>query len=114
MPLHQQLGSNEPHSFALFLRVFELGQERFTFLLPLLRNLFTHAVFLPGQSRASHPHRLALLVPFKLGHDWPRFPRRDLAHAVGSGQVDIACHAQFISEKLGQNGVAVLNKPSLQ
>ena len=79
-----------------------MGQERFTLLLPFLRDVFAHSVLLPGQSRPSHPHLLGLLVTFKLCHDWIRLPWRGFTHALGSCQIDPVCHAQFTGEKLWQ------------
>ena len=107
MSLHQQLGANEPYSFALLLGFFEVWQKGLPLILPFLWDLLGDPTSFPGQSRSSHPHLLALLVTFELCHDWPRLPWRGFAHAVGSCQIDHLCHAQFTGEKLCQHAVSV-------
>ena len=107
MSLHQQLGANEPYSFALLLGFFEVWQKGLPLILPFLWDLLGDPKSFPGQYRSSHPHLLALLVTFELCHDWPRLPWRGFAHAVGYCQIDHLCHAQFTGEKLCQHGVAV-------
>ena len=107
MSLHQQLGTNEPYSFALLRCFFEVWQKGLPLLLPFLWDLLGDPKSFPSQSRSSHPHLLALLVTFELWHNWPRLPWRGFAHAVGSCQIDHLCHAQFTGEKLCQHCVAV-------